>query len=129
MKTAVCKFCGQVHATIDTEGLSDAKIEHLAAMNCECYQAREYRVRYERAEKAKVEIEKIATAVPSRNLQAIDDSTVNMLKSAVDLMFEDKIHKISIAVPYAGTINVKSTATGKYSVERSLTLKEKKEVE
>ena len=75
------------------------------------------------------QIRKIATAVPSRNLQAIDDSTVNMLKSAVDLMFEDKIHKISIAVPYAGTINVKSTATGKYSVERSLTLKEKKEVE
>lgn len=129
MKTTVCKFCGQVHVIIDTEGLSDAKIEHFAVMNCECDQAREYRVRYERAEKAKVEIEKIATAVPSRNLQAIDDSTVNMLKSAVDLMFEDKIHKISIAVPYAGTINVKSTATGKYSVERSLTLKEKKEVE
>jgi len=129
MKTAVCKFCGQVLATVDTEGLTDVQIEHLALMECECYQASEYQKRYDRAQKAKVEIDSLAKAVPSRSLRAVEEEVVELLKSAVDLMAADKLHKISIAIPYAGTINIKCTASGKISVERSLTLKEKKEVE
>lgn len=62
-------------------------------------------------------------------MAACDSDILPILESAVDLMSEQKIYKISLGVASGGVVDIKSTASGKISIERRVALKQKREIE
>ncbi len=127
----VCKFCGQYNAKVEVnEDMSQNELVELATLHCDCPASRDYQRRQEQATKAKLELDTLLLADDEvHNIKAVDPDAVELLKGAVDLIAADKIHQISIKLSRGGTAEVKATASGKISVQRSLTLKAKREVE
>ena len=130
-KMPECKFCGQSNAKVDLkDGMTEIEADELATLSCDCPDARNYQKRQEQAAKAKIELETLMLNDNEvHNIKAVDSEAVELLKKAVDLMADDKIYQISIKLTHGGTAEIKATASGKISVQRSLTLKSKREVE
>lgn len=81
-------------------------------------------------EKAKLELKAICCAPDKdHNMSACDENILPILESAVDLMSEQKIYKISLGVASGGVVDIKSTSSGKISIERRVALKQKREIE
>lgn len=130
-KIPVCKFCGQFNAKVElSDDMTQSETVELATLNCDCPNARIYQRKQEQAEKAKAELESLFLEDDEiHNIKAADSVVVDLLKEAVDLIADDKIYQISVKLTRGGTAEVKATSSGKISVQRSLTLKAKREVE
>ena len=130
MKNAFCKFCGQISANEYPEDISEAELIERGTMDCSCYEAQQYQKRKAQAEKAKLELKAICcTPDKKHNIAACDSDILPILESAVDLMSEQKIYKISLGVASGGVVDIKSTASAKISIERRVALKQKREIE
>ena len=127
----VCKFCGQLNAKVNVnDDMTQSEVVELATLNCDCPSARIYQRRQEQAQRAKLEIEALFLAEDeAHNIKPADSDAVELMKKAVDLIADDKIYQISIKLSRGGSADVKATSSGKISVQRSLTLKSKREVE
>lgn len=130
-KIPECKFCGQFNAKVElSDDMTQSEAVELATLNCDCPAARGYQRKQEQVEKAKAELESLFLEDDEiHNIKAADSVVVDLLKEAVDLIADDKIYQISVKLTRGGTAEVKATSSGKISVQRSLTLKSKREVE
>lgn len=130
MNQAVCKFCGQIMTCDVPDGASQAECERLGTMQCNCEEARIYRKRQERAEKAKLELDIMLSADDEDNgFKAAPQTVIDLLKAAVDLMADDCIFKIDVGICLGGKIDIKSGTGGKISIKRTVTQNLKREVE
>ena len=130
MKSPICKFCGQIGLKDMLDSATEEELLERGTMECNCYEAQQYQKRRNQAEKAKLELSSILSHDDNQhNIGACEEVIISLLKQAVDLMPESKIYKISIGVCSGGTVDIKTTASGKISVQRSVTLKQKREVE
>lgn len=131
MNQAVCKFCGLVNllAEVPTDATEEQCV-HIGTMQCGCDDARNYQKRYERAAKAKIEIDVMLTkADEDSGIGAVPTAVIELLKTAVDLIADDQIHKIDVGLCLGGKIDIKSGSGGKISIKRSVTQSQKSEVE
>lgn len=130
MNQAVCKFCGQAIMVDVPENATRAEREHIGTMECGCEAARNYQKRQERAEKAKIEIDvMLSKADEDSGIGAVPTAVIELLKTAVDLIADDQIHKIDVGLCLGGKIDIKSGTGGKISIKRSVTQSQKSEVE
>lgn len=130
MKNAFCKFCGQLSANGYPDTASEAELIECGAMDCNCYEAQQYQKRKAQAEKAKVELKAVCCAPDeNHNTAACDNDIIPVLEKAIDLMSEQKIYKISLGVLSGGVVDIKATSSGKISIQRSVALKQKREIE
>ena len=130
MNQAVCKFCGQAIMADVPEGATRAEREHIGTMECSCEAARNYQKRYERAAKAKIELDIMLSADDEDNgFKAAPQTVIDLLKAAVDLMADDCIFKIDVGICLGGKIDIKSGTGGKISIKRTVTQNLKHEVE
>lgn len=130
MKNAFCKFCGQLSANEYPDTASETELAERGTMDCNCCEAQQYQKRKAQAEKAKLELKVICRATDKNcNMAACDSDILPILESAVDLMSEQKIYKISLGALSGGIVDIKSTASGKISIERRVALKQKREIE
>ncbi len=82
------------------------------------------------AEKAKIELKAVCCAPDeNHNIAACDNDIIPVLEKAIDLMSEQKIYKISLGVLSGGVVDIKATSSGKISIQRSVALKQKREIE
>lgn len=63
------------------------------------------------------------------NIAACDTDILPVLEKAIDLMSEQKIYKITLGVSSGGVVDIKATSSGKISIQRSVALKQKREIE
>lgn len=130
MNQAVCKFCGQAIMTDVPEGATESECVHIGTMECGCEAARNYQKRYERAEKAKIKLDvMLSKADEDSGIGAVPTAVIELLKTAVDLIADDQIHKIDVGLCLGGKIDIKSGTGGKISIKRSVTQSQKSEVE
>lgn len=62
-------------------------------------------------------------------LKGDDNVVTDLLENAIDIISEDKIHQVKVGLCSGGTIEIKCTSSGKITVSRSTTIKQKREVE
>ncbi len=130
MNQAVCKFCRQVILADVPEGATQAECEHIGTMECGCEDARIYQTRQERAAKAKIEFDvMLSKADEDSGIKAVPAQIIELLKSGIDLIADDQIHKIDIGLTLGGKVDIKSGTGGKISIKRSVTQSQKSEVE
>lgn len=130
MKNAFCKFCGQLSANEYPDTASEAELIEHGTMDCNCYEAQQYQKRKAQAEKAKIELKAVCCAPDeNHNMAACDNDIIPVLEKAIDLMSEQKIYKISLGVLSGGVVDIKATSSGKISIQRSVALKQKREIE
>lgn len=130
MNQAVCKFCGQAILTDMPEGATCVECEHIGTMECGCEAARNYQKRYERAAKAKIELDVMLSKTDEDSgIKAVPAPILELLKAAIDLMADDQIFKIDVGVCLGGKVDIKSGTGGKISIKRSITQSQKSEVE
>lgn len=130
MNQAVCKFCGQVIMTNVPEDATRAEYEHIGTMECGCEEARKYQKRQERAAKAKIKLDVMLSKTDEDSgIAAVPSAVIDLLKTAVDLIADDQIHKIDVGLCLGGKVDIKSGTGGKISIKRSVTQSQKSEVE
>lgn len=130
MKNAFCKFCGQLSASEYPDSTTEKELLEYGTMDCKCYEAQQYQKRKAQAEKAKLELKAVCCAPDeNHNIAACDSDILPVLEKAIDLMSEQKIYKISIGVSSGGVVDIKATSSGKISMQRSVALKQKREIE
>jgi len=130
MNQAVCKFCGQAILADVPDGATRAECEHIGTMECSCEDARKYQMRQERAAKAKIELDAMLSCDnEDSGIKAVPAPILELLKSGIDLIADDQIHKIDIGLTLGGKVDIKSGTGGKISIKRSVTQSQKSEVE
>ena len=130
MKNAFCKFCGQLSANEYPDTASEAELIECGTMDCNCYDAQQYQKRKAQAEKAKIELKAVCCEPDeNHNMAVCDNDIIPVLEKAIDLMSEQKIYKISLGVLSGGVVDIKATSSGKISIQRSVALKQKREIE
>lgn len=130
MKNAFCKFCGQISANEYPDLTGEEDLSEYGTMDCNCAAAQQYQKRKLQAEKAKLELKTVCcTPDKNHNIAACDEDILPVLESAIDLMSEQKIYKISLGVASGGVVDIKATSSGKISIERRVALKQKREIE
>ncbi len=130
MKNAICKFCGQVVAADIPDEASKEELQNIGTMNCNCPDAKLYQKRQKRADKAKLELDDLLSRDDNaHNIKAVPEEVRELLKTGIDLIANDFLHKISVGVCLGGSVDIKSGSGGKISVKRSVTLTNKREVE
>ena len=126
MELAVCKFCGQ---TIAEEYETREQAIEEGTLACSCAQARAYQQLRERAQAAKLELRDMLLKDDEvHNVKAVEQVIFDILVSAVDLIAEDKIYKITLGLSSGGTVDIKAGSGGKISLKRSVALTNKREV-
>lgn len=130
MKNAFCKFCGQISANEYPDKTTEKELSEYGTMDCKCYEAQLYQKRKAQAVKAKIELKAVCCAPDkNHNIAACDESILPVLENAIELMSEQKIYKISVGVSSGGVVDIKATSSGKISIQRSVALKQKREIE
>lgn len=129
-KNAVCKFCGQIFCdVIMPDDSTEAECLEKGTNRCHCGEALAWSNKKRQARKAKIELSLIAAENTNENIRSVDDSIVKFLEDAIDIISEDKIHQVKVGLCSGGTIEIKFTSSGKITVSRSTTIKQKREVE
>ena len=87
VKTAKCRFCGQMTQIEADEKLTAAQAEEQATMTCNCTEAVEYQKEKQRKEKAMMNVSALfgENATPDKRC---GEGIVNILKAAVEEICE-----------------------------------------
>ncbi len=128
---AVCKFCGSINLLAEVPiGATQEECIRIGTMQCNCDEARKYQMRQERAVKAKIELDAmLSDDNEDSGIKAVPAPIIELLKSGIDLIADDQIHKIDIGLTLGGKVDIKSGTGGKISIKRSVTQSQKSEVE
>lgn len=127
MKNAVCKFCGSVSMNTFPDDTPEDVLFLEGTKDCQCYEARKFQELLEKVEEAKLELADICQGSEDEKLKQISMPVVGILTAAIDLMPKGELHKISVGTS-AGTIDIKISSSGKISIQRSLSIKRKREI-
>lgn len=95
VKTAKCRFCGQMTQIEADEELTAAQAEEQATMTCNCTEAVEYQKEKQRKEKAMMNVSALfgENAAPDKRC---GEGIVNILKAAVEEIYTGGLAKVTL---------------------------------
>ena len=95
IKTAKCRFCGQMTQIEADEKLTAAQAEEQATMTCNCTEAVEYQKEKQRKEKAMQNVTALfgKAAAPDKRC---GEGIVNILKAAVEEIYTGGLAKVTL---------------------------------
>lgn len=95
VKTAKCRFCGQMTQIEADEKLTAAQAEEQATMTCNCTEAVEYQKEKQRKEKAMQNVAALfgEAAAPEKRC---GEGIVNILKAAVEEIYTGGLAKVTL---------------------------------
>lgn len=95
VKTAKCRFCGQMTQIEADEKLTAAQAEEQATMTCNCTEAVEYQKEKQRKEKAMMNVSALfgENAAPDKRC---NEGIVNILKAAVEEIYTGGLAKVTL---------------------------------
>lgn len=95
VKTAKCRFCGQMTQIEADEKLTAAQAEEQATMTCNCTEAVEYQKEKQRKEKAMMNVSALfgENAAPDKRC---GEGIVNILKAAVKEIYTGGLAKVTL---------------------------------
>jgi len=95
IKTAKCRFCGQMTQIEADEKLTAAQAEEQATMTCNCTEAVEYQKEKQRKEKAMMNVSALfgENAAPDKRC---GEGIVNILKAAVEEIYTGGLAKVTL---------------------------------
>ena len=95
VKTAKCRFCGQMTQIEADEKLTAAQAEEQATMTCNCTEAVEYQKEKQRKEKAMMNVSALfgENATPDKRC---GEGIVNILKAAVEEIYTGGLAKVTL---------------------------------
>lgn len=95
VKTAKCRFCGQMTQIEADEKLTAAQAEEQATMTCNCTEAVEYQKEKRRKEKAMMNVSALfgENAAPDKRC---GEGIVNILKAAVEEIYTGGLAKVTL---------------------------------
>ena len=114
VKTAKCRFCGQMTQIEADEELTAAQAEEQATMTCNCTDAVEYQKEKQRKEKA------------MQNVAALfGEGIVKILKAAVEEIYTGGLAKVTLNLRGGVKASISQNSKGEINVERTETKKQK----
>ncbi len=125
VKTAKCRFCGQMTQIEADEKLTAAQAEEQATMTCNCTEAVEYQKEKQRKEKAMMNVSALfgENATPDKRC---GEGIVNILKAAVEEIYTGGLAKVTLNLRGGGVkASISQNAKGEINVERTETKKQK----
>lgn len=118
----ICKFCGQVSGK-DFKGVSCIEdADEAATMDCDCSDAKDYQRKVKQRITAKETIRKLCSV---NGCLATEETVIELLESAVDLIFDDKFASLSMSIPDIGTVKLSVNTKNVIVVERKKTISKK----
>lgn len=95
IKTAKCRFCGQMTQIEADEKLTAAQAEEQATMTCNCTEAVEYQKEKQRKEKAMMNVSALfgENAAPEKRC---GEGIVKILKAAVEEIYTGGLAKVTL---------------------------------
>lgn len=95
VKTAKCRFCGQMTQIEADEKLTAVQAEEQATMTCNCTEAVEYQKEKQRKEKAMMNVSALfgENAAPDKRC---GEGIVNILKAAVEEIYTGGLAKVTL---------------------------------
>lgn len=124
VKTAPCRFCGQMVQIESEQELTQPQAEEQATMSCNCTEAVEYQKEKLRKEKAVQNVDTLfgEAATPDKRC---GDAIVKILKAAVEEIYTGGLAKITLNLRGGVKASVSQNSKGEINVERSETKKQK----
>ena len=95
VKTAQCRFCGQMVQIETDKELTQPQAEEQATMTCNCTEAVEYQKEKQRKEKAMMNVSALfgENAAPDKRC---GEGIVNILKAAVEEIYTGGLAKVTL---------------------------------
>lgn len=95
IKTAQCRFCGQMVQIETDKELTQPQAEEQATMTCNCTEAVEYQKEKQRKEKAMMNVSALfgENAAPDKRC---GEDIVNILKAAVEEIYTGGLAKVTL---------------------------------
>ena len=124
VKTAKCRFCGQMTEIETDEELTAAQVEEQATMTCNCTEAVEYQKEKQRKEKAIMNVSTLFGENATQDKRCAE-SIVNILKAAVEEIYTGGLAKVTLNLRGGVKASISQNAKGEINVERTETKKQK----
>ena len=124
IKTAQCRFCGQMVQIETDKELTQPQAEEQATMTCNCTEAVEYQKEKQRKEKAMMNASALfgENAAPDKRC---GEGIVNILKAAVEEIYTGGLAKVTLNLRGGVKASISQNAKGEINVERTETKKQK----
>jgi hypothetical protein len=124
IKTAQCRFCGQMVQIETDKELTQPQAEEQATMTCNCTEAVEYQKEKQRKEKAMMNVSALfgENAAPDKRC---GEGIVNILKAAVEEIYTGGLAKVILNLRGGVKASISQNAKGEINVERTETKKQK----
>ena len=102
VKTAKCRFCGQMTQIETDKELTQPQAEEQATMTCNCTEAVEYQKEKQRKEKAMMNVSALfgENAAPDKRC---GEGIVNILKAAVEEIYTGGLAKVTLNLRGGGS--------------------------
>lgn len=124
IKTAPCRFCGQMMQIPAEEQLTQPQAEEQATMSCNCDAAVEYQKEKQRKEKAMKNVSVLfgEDAAPEKR---VGEGIVNILRAAVEEIYSGGLAKVTLNLRGGVKASISQNSKGEINVERTETKKQK----
>ncbi len=118
----ICKFCGQVSGKEFENVHNVDEADEAATMDCDCADARDYQRKVKQRIISKETIRKLCSVNGSL---ATEETVIEFLEKAVDLISDDKFASLSMSIPDIGTVRLSVNNKCGIVVERKKTISKK----
>lgn len=124
LKTAPCRFCGQMIQIQTEEKLTQPQAEEEATMYCVCDAAVEYQKEKQRKERAIKNVSVLfgEDAAPEKR---VGENIVDILRAAVEEIYTGGLAKVSLNLRGGVKASISQNSKGEINVERTETKKQK----
>lgn len=124
VKTAPCRFCGQMMQISAEEQLTQPQAEEQATMSCNCDAAVEYQKEKQRKEKAMKNVSVLfgEDAAPEKR---VGEGIVSILRAAVEEIYSGGLAKVTLNLRGGVKASISQNSKGEINVERTETKKQK----
>lgn len=124
VKTAQCRFCGQMMQISEEEQLTQPQAEEQATMSCNCDAAIEYQKEKQRKEKAMKNVSVLfgEDAAPEKR---VGEGIVSILRAAVEEIYSGGLAKVTLNLRGGVKASISQNSKGEINVERTETKKQK----
>jgi len=114
IKTAQCRFCGQMVQIETDKELTQPQAEEQATMTCNCTEAVEYQKEKQRKEKAMMNVSALfgENAAPDKRC---GEGIVNILKAAVEEIYTGGLAKVTLNLRGGVKASISQNAKGEIS--------------
>ena len=124
VKTAPCRFCGQMMQISAEEQLTQPQAEEQATMSCNCDAAVEYQKEKQRKEKAMKNVSVLfgEDAAPEKR---VGEGIVSILRAAVEEIYSGGLAKVTLNLRGGVKASISQHSKGEINVEHTETKKQK----